>query len=54
MFDEKRKILNGVDLHTIKGIGFNQEIIKTMACYVNETKVAYCCGRNVIIYDLLT
>lgn len=55
MFDKKEgTLLNGVELHTVKGVGFNQDQIKTMACYINETKIAYLCGKNILIYDLLT
>lgn len=55
MFDKKEgSLINGVELHTVKGVGFNQQPIKAMAYFINETKIAYLCGKSIIIYDLLT
>ena len=55
MFDEKEgTLLNGIELHTVKAVGFSQTPIKAMCAYINETKITYLCGKGIVIYDLLT
>lgn len=55
MFDEKRqKLLNGVGLAICKGVGFSQRQMRHNAFSLDESKLAYICGKNIIVYDLKT
>jgi hypothetical protein len=54
MFDDKhQKILNGVTLAVSKAVGFNQQPLQSNAYSLDESKIAYTCGKNIIVYDLL-
>lgn len=55
MFDEKKqKLLNGVGLAICKGIGFSQRQMRHNAFSLDESKLAYICGKNIVVYDLKT
>mgnify|MGYP003402396862 CR=1 FL=1 len=55
MFDDKhQKILNGVTLSISKAVGFCQNSLKSNAYSLDESKVVYVCGKNIVVYDLLT
>ena len=55
MLDEKdQKLLNGVSLVVAKELGFDQKDLRTNAYSLDESKLTYACGKNIIVYDLLT
>lgn len=55
MFDDKhQKLLNGVNLGVAKALGFNQRHLRTNAYSLDESKLTYVCGKNIVVYDLLS
>lgn len=55
MFDDKhQKLLNGVSLAVSKALGFSQKHLRSNAYSLDESKLTYVCGKNIVVYDLLT
>ena len=54
MFDERGNLQNGVRLSFEKGFGFNQNIDVSSAQSIDDNKLIYILGKQVVLYDMLT
>jgi hypothetical protein len=52
MFDERGNLINGVKLMFEKGFGFNQGL--GCAVSIDDNKMVYTVGKQVVLYDMLT
>lgn len=52
MFDERGNLINGVKLVFEKGFGFNQGL--GCAVSIDDNKVVYTVGKQIVLYDMLT
>jgi len=54
MFDERGNLQNGVKLAFEKGFGFNQHPSLACAQSIDDNKVLYTLGKQILLYDMLT
>lgn len=54
MFDDRGNLQNGVKLSFEKGFGFNQNINVTSAQSIDDNKIIYILGKQIVLYDMLT
>jgi hypothetical protein len=54
MFDERGNLLNGVRLSFEKGFGFNQSTDLCSAQCIDDNKIIYILGKQILLYDMLT
>ena len=54
MFDDRGNLQNGVKLSFEKGFGFNQNINVTSAQSIDDNKIIYILGKQIMLYDMLT
>ena len=54
MFDERGNLQNGVRISFEKGFGFNQNVNLTSAQSIDDNKIVYILGKQIVLYDMLT
>lgn len=54
MFDERGNLQNGVKLTFEKGFGFNQNPSLSYAQSIDDNKIIYTLGKQIVLYDILT
>lgn len=54
MFDERGNLQNGVRLFFEKGFGFNQSPSLSCAQSIDDNKIIYTLGKQIVLYDMLT
>ena len=54
MFDERGNLQNGVKLSFEKGFGFNQNPSLSFAQSIDDNKIVYTLGKQIVLFDILT
>lgn len=54
MFDDRGNLQNGVRLSFEKGFGFNQDVLVNSAQCIDDNKIIYILGKQIVLYDMLT
>jgi hypothetical protein len=54
MFDDRGTLINGVRLAFEKGFGFNQSPALSCAQSIDDNKIIYTLGKQILLYDMLT
>jgi len=54
MFDDRGNLQNGVKLSFEKGFGFNQDPSVNSAQCIDDNKIIYILGKQMVLYDMLT
>jgi len=54
MFDERGNLQNGVKLSFEKGFGFNQNLNVNSAQSIDDNKIVYVLGKQIVEYNMLT
>jgi len=54
MFDERGNLQNGVKLSFEKGFGFNQNLNVNRAQSIDDNKIVYVLGKQIVEYNMLT
>ena len=54
MFDDRGNLQNGVRLSFEKGFGFNQGPALSCAQSIDDNKIIYTLGKQIVLYDMLT
>lgn len=54
MFDQRGNLQNGVRLSFQKGFGFNQNSEVSSAQSIDDNKIIYILGKQIVLYDMLS
>jgi hypothetical protein len=54
MFDDRGNLQNGVRLTFEKGFGFNQNAEIASAHCIDDNKIIYILGKQIVLYDMLS
>ena len=54
MYDDRGNLQNGVKLSFEKGFGFNQNPSLSFAQSIDDNKIIYTLGKQIVLYDILT
>jgi len=54
MFDDHGNLHNGIKLTFEKGFGFNQSLNVNSAQSIDDNKIVYILGKQIVLYDMLT